>query len=73
MIPGDLRSRPELSFHIGGPLLPNPLCGDRHWILLVHYDGYEAVRTDGLDFCAECVRIHLEQHSPRKDGVQTLF
>ena len=49
-------------FHIGGPLMPFALCGERNWTALLHYDHADEYARVGSQVCPECARIHQEQH-----------
>ena len=55
------RRAADLLLHIGSPLLPNPLCGDRDWLALVHYDVIGPAVPDLPSLCRECLRIRREQ------------
>ena len=55
------RRATDVLLHIGSPLLPNPLCGDRDWLALVHYDAIDPAVPDVPGLCPDCLRIRREQ------------
>ena len=52
---------PDVLFHIGGPVLPNPLCGERDWTTLVNYRQCPSTFAADIPFCPECLKIRREQ------------
>jgi hypothetical protein len=64
MVGRDQLRAPDLSFHIGGPVSADPLCGKRRWIVLFHYECEGLDLADALGtFCPECLQIHHEQRN----------
>ncbi|HET8547077.1 MAG TPA: hypothetical protein VFL57_03695 [Bryobacteraceae bacterium] len=52
---------PDVLFHIGGPILPMPLCADRQWIVIVRPECIEQYAPDGNGLCPECFQRYREQ------------